>query len=112
MLYVSFLDMANMPIPYTIEDYFIQLIFWKLPVSIGVPLTSETMFHHAAITTDTIARYINREYVKKFIANIKQNNIQMNTELLMTMNLNINECLERFKMFIEFQMYLCNILFL
>ena len=110
MLYVSFLDMANVPIPYTIEDYFIQLIFWKLPVSIGAPLTSETMFHHAAITTDTIARYINREYVKKFIANIKQNNIQMNTELLMTMNLNINECLERFKMFIEFQMYLCNTL--
>ena len=109
-IYVCFLDMQNVPIAYSIEDYYVQLIFWKLPVSIGMPLTSNTIFHQRAITTGTIARYINREYVKKFISNIKQNNIQMNTELLMTMNLNINECLEMFKSFIDFQMYLCNTL--
>jgi hypothetical protein len=110
LIYVSFTDMQNVPVKYTIEDYFVQLIFWKLPTSIHEPLTSETMFLHGRITVNTICNYVNRIYIKKYIDNIKRSNLQMNEDMLMSMNLNINECFENFKLFIDFQMYLNNTL--
>jgi hypothetical protein len=108
-IYVTFVDMA-IPVKYTIEDYFVQLIFWKLPAAIHEPLTTETMFLHRDITVGIICEYVNKIYIKKYIENIKRSNLQMDQSMLMSMNININGCFEMFKMFIDLQMYMNNTL--
>ena len=106
MMHVTFVNKPNHAFNYTLEDYLLQLIFWKLPVSIQEPLTTETIFWNRRETTGYISDYVNRIFIKKFINRIKANNIQMNTELLIRMNVSINETFEEFKKFTQYQMYL------
>lgn len=108
LVFVTFTD--GVTVKFSLEDYLLQLIFWKLPTSINEPLTSETLFWAKGITTGYICRYVNRIFIKKYIAYIKRNNIQMDTQLLMNMNVNINETFEQFKKFTKFQMFLNNTL--
>lgn len=106
MVHVTFIDKPDGAVKYTLEDYLIQLIFWKLPASIHEAITTETVFWNRRITTGYICDYVNRIFIKKYIDRIKRENIQMNTELLINMNININETFEMFKRFTAFQMYL------
>lgn len=106
MVHVTFPDKKDRVINYVLEDYLLQLIFWKLPVSIGEPLTTETIFWSRGITTGYIGNYVNNIFIKKFINRIKRDNIQMNLELLLNMNVNINETFEVFKKFIRYQQYM------
>ena len=106
MVHVTFVDKKDRAIHYTLEDYLLQLIFWKLPTSIHEPLTTETIFWNRRITTGYISNYVNHIFIKKYIDRIKRENIQMNTDLLINMNININETFETFKKFTAFQMYL------
>ena len=108
LVFVTFTD--GVTVKFSLEDYLLQLIFWKLPTSINEPLTSETLFWAKGITTGYICRYVNRIFIKKYIEYIKRNNIQMDTQLLMNMNVNINETFEQFKKFTKFQMFLNNTL--
>lgn len=105
-IHVTFVDKKECEFNYTLEDYLLQLIFWKLPTSIHEPLTTETIFWNRRITTGYISDYVNRIFIKKYINRIKQENIQMNIDLLINMNVNINETFETFKRFTAFQMYL------
>ena len=106
MVSVTFVDKKDRAIKYTLEDYLLQLIFWKLPVSIQEPLTTETIFWNRRITTGYIGNYVNKIFIKKYINRIKRDKIQMNIDLLINMNVNINETFEVFKKFTAFQMYL------
>lgn len=103
---VTLADKKDRTINYTLEDYLLQLIFWKLPASIHEPLTTETIFWNRRITTGYISSYVNHIFIKKYIDRIKRENIQMNIDLLINMNININETFETFKKFTAFQMYL------
>lgn len=107
-VFVRFVD--GIEVKLSVEDFLIQMIFWKLPVSISEPLTSETLFWARGITVDYICSYVNRLFIKKYIDRIKRDNVQMSVELLMNMNININETFEEFKRFSEFQMYMNNTL--
>lgn len=106
MVHVNFPDKKDRVFHYVLPDYLLQLIFWKLPVSINEPLTTETIFWSRSTTTGYISSYVNNIFIKKYINRIKRDNIQMNTELLMNMNICINETFEEFKKFIAYQQYL------
>lgn len=94
----------------SLEDYVINLIFWKLTAALEYPITSECVFYNRSTTTGYIGKYINRMYIKKYINKIKNNNIRMTSELLMEMNVTINDVFETFTKLTPFQMYLNNTL--
>lgn len=93
-----------------IEDYIFQLIFWKMPVSIHEPLTSETLFFSDSTTVGYISKWVYRIFIKKFIRNIKASGKVMKIETRMMMNNIINESFEDFKKLKQFQPYLNNTL--
>lgn len=82
----------------SIFDLFFNLIMWKLPLSVGDPLTSEYLFFEEAITRKTIKKYIDSKLLNKHrttIDNLKLNNI-------------IDDTLYKFKYIDDFSFYLFN----
>lgn len=81
-----------------IFDLFFNLIMWKLPLSVGEPLTSEFLFFDEAITRKNIKKYIDTKFLAKYkttIENIKLNQI-------------IDDTLYKFKFIDDFSFYLFN----
>lgn len=78
--------------------YFYNLIFWKLPMECGDPLTSRYLFFPENITQGYIKNYIDGVFVEKHHSDfdiIKLNNI-------------IDDCMYKFKYIDEFHLYFLN----
>lgn len=76
MIEVEFED--NEIVLLTIFDYYINLIFWSLPVNIGDPITSEFLFFEKDFTKKSIKKYIDEKLLDRHrteFSNIELNNI-------------------------------------
>lgn len=93
---VIFLDDEQVTL--SIFDLFFNLIMWKLPLSVGDPLTSEFLFFDEAITRKTIKRYIDSKFLNKHRTTI--DNIRLNQI--------IDDTLYKFKYIDDFSFYLFN----
>lgn len=93
---VNFTD--NEIITLSIFDYFFNIIFWRLPLSAGSPITSEFLFFEENITRGSIKKYIDKKFISKYLTklpNIKLNNF-------------IDDTLCKFKVIDDFSMYFLN----
>lgn len=109
-IFINLMFADGLDVDLSIEDYLMQLIFIKMPLSINEPLTSENLFFSEGVTVGYISRYINMALIKKIIRNIKASNKPMGIQTRMEINNIINEPLEMFKKFGGFQQYLNNTL--
>lgn len=78
--------------------YFYNLIFWKLPLECGDPLTSEYLFFPDDLTSRSIKNYIDDKFIEKHQSDltiIKLNNI-------------IDDCMWKFQYIDEFHTYFLN----
>lgn len=78
--------------------YFYNLIFWKLPLECGDPITSEFLFFPEDLTTGFIKDYIDNKYIGKHLDDfdiIRLNNI-------------IDDCIYKFAYIDKFHQYLLN----
>lgn len=82
----------------SIFDYFFNLIFWKLPLSVNDELTSEFLFFEEDITKSSIKNYIDEKFLNKH--RTEYENIQLNNF--------IDDCIYKFKYIDEFSLYLLN----
>lgn len=94
-IYVTFVD--NETVKLSIFDYWFNLIFWGLPVSVGASITSKYLWFYLDIDQDSISNYINsflEEYRDKF-ENIPLNNM-------------IDDVMFRFQYIDKFSLFLYN----
>ena len=82
----------------TVFDLFFNLIFWKLPLSVGDPLTSEFLFFEENITKKSIKRYIDTRFLDKHRTNISN----------LSLNQYIDDAIYKFKYIDEFSSYFLN----
>lgn len=82
----------------TIFDYFFNLIFWKLPLCVKQPLTSEYIFFEENLTRQSIKRYIDSKFLDKHRTSFP--NIELNNF--------IDDVLYKFMYIDEFHAYLLN----
>ena len=95
VVYVTFIDGETVKL--SVFDYFMNLIFWHLPVLADVPVTSDYLFFAKIIKQGTIKRYIDR-----FIDIYKS---QIDIEM---MNIIINKTLDKFQVIDDFSYYYFN----
>lgn len=95
-IFIRFVD--NEEVKLSIFDYFINLIFWKLPLSVGDPITSEFLFYEEDITKSNIKRYIDDKFIDKH---------QTDTRIIL-LNQFIDDCLYYLKYVDEFSLYFLN----
>lgn len=86
-------------VPFTIFDYFINLIFWYLPTSCGEPLTSKFfIFEKDGFTQKSIKSYVDNLFLETH--RTQYNNIWLNNV--------IDNAVFKFKYIDEFSMYFMN----
>lgn len=95
-LAVTFQD--GVKVNLSIFDYFINLIMWKLPLSVDDPLTSEFLFFEEDITGSNIKKYIDDKFLDKHRTTIPN----------ITLNQIIDNCLYDYKYINEFALYFLN----
>ena len=81
----------------TIPDYWLNLIFWAMPIALHEPITPRYLVDTRSITKSTIKNYYNK-LIKKFATSID----------FITLNNMIDDSLYRMKYIDEFSMYLAN----
>ena len=96
ILFVQFTDMETVKL--SIFDYWVNLLFWGLPVSTGHPISSRYLWFYEDITQDSIAEYINSNFLK--INRDQYSNMQIN-------NL-IDDVMYKFQFVDKFSLYLYN----
>ena len=85
----------------TLPHLFFNLIFWKMPICLGYPITSKYIFFDCMlnnITKDTIKKYIDTNIIipnRKIVSNIDLNNV-------------IDDALHEFYHINKFSMYFAN----
>lgn len=82
----------------TIFDYYINLIFWSLPINAGDPITSEFLFFEENITKRGIKKYIDEKFLDRHrtdFTNIELNNM-------------IDDSIYKFSYIDEFSMFFLN----
>lgn len=84
----------------TIQDYFINLIMWQLPVSVNMPITSYFLFFD-------LNKIINKMMLKNYIDD-KFININRSKFSIMALNNYIDNCLYLFNYINEFALYFAN----
>lgn len=93
---VGFVDGETVDL--SIFDYYINLIFWTMPVSVGDELTSWFLFFDENFTRQSIKKYIDEKVIDKHrteFSNIALNNI-------------IDDGVYKFALIDDFSMYLMN----
>lgn len=95
---IDVIFMDDEKVSLSIFDLFFNLIMWKLPLSVGDPLTSDFLFFDEAITRKSIKRYIDSKFLNKHRTTI--NNIRLNQI--------IDDTLYKFKYIDDFSFYLFN----
>lgn len=93
---VHFVD--NETVKLSLFYYFYNLLFWKLPLECGDPLTSEYLFFPEDLTTQYIKDYIDTKYIEKHQADFD----------IQRLNNIIDDCLYKFMYIDEFHQYLLN----
>ena len=92
----------------TIFDYFFNLIFWNLILSVGDKIRGEHLFFEEAITKKSIKKYIDEKFIDTY--RIPLNNIEGTNPEAVNILLNniIDTTLYEFSNIDEFSMYLAN----
>ena len=96
ILWVTFTDGETVKL--SIFDYWFNLLFWGLPVSAGIPVSSRYLWYHKDITQGAIADYINTKFLKD--NRKKYSNIQINNM--------IDDIMYKFQFIDKFSLYLYN----
>ena len=92
VVYVTFTD--DIRVKLSVFDYFMNIVFWTLPVSIGDSISSNYLFFAKIITRGTIKKYIDK-FIDRYKSAIDIEN----------MNMIINETLDRFQVVDDFSFY-------
>ena len=93
---VEFVDKEKVKL--SIFDYWFNLLFWGLPVSVGEPITSRYLWFHEDITQGAISDYIDTKFLKD--NRKKYSNIQINNM--------IDNIMYKFQFIDKFSLYLYN----
>jgi hypothetical protein len=93
-------DGSQRRIRFTIPDYWINLIFWNLPIGCGETLQPRHIFFMNGITRSDIKEYIDLNFVEKY--RTRMNNTVMNNK--------IDDCVKLFINIDQFALFLSNTL--
>lgn len=97
-LKVNILFSDNINLKLTIIDYWFNLIFWELPVSVGDEISSKFLYFDEAITQNTIKSWIDNNFIDKHRTDFSD--IQLNNF--------IDNSIHKFKYIDRFSFYLMN----
>ena len=95
-IHVVFADKVELNL--SIFDYFVNLLFWQLPVKVNAPIMSVHLFFPENITRKEIKNYIDNVFVDKYRSKIP----------FIDMNQTIDDVIGAFRLLEPFQMYLAN----
>ena len=96
-IHVKFKD--NVELTLTVFDYWFNLIFWTIPVEVGIPIESKFFFFFEnGITKGAIKSYIDNLFIRSFRTTIP----------FKTMNNILDDTIYKMKYINEFALYLAN----
>lgn len=97
-MYVNVHFMDDETVKLSLFNYWYNLIFWKLPLECGDPITSEYLFFPEDLTPKYIKKYIDEKFIEKH---------QTHFDIIRLNNI-IDDCIYKFKYIDEFHNYLLN----